>query len=179
MSMLRIYRRTARLACAAVVGALTVIAFGAAPASATVVHHVEGSFKGSEVPGGLSGWLASAAVDQSTGAVWVTESNVFGAGQGVVDRFDENGVYGLTGVQIVGSETPQGSFAMQLFSGTAVDNSAGPNKGDVYVADTEHGVVDRFSAAGAFLCQITGKVPVSAEEIAHECAGARYGPRAP
>src|SRR5665811_469433 len=115
--------------------------------------------------------------DRSNGDVYVTESNVFGVGQNVVDKFDETGKY--AGVQITGANFPgQETFAFGFFSGVAVDNSTGLNKGDLYVADTGHGAVDRFSAAGAFLCQITGKTPVSAEEIAHQCNGAS-GSRTP
>jgi DNA-binding beta-propeller fold protein YncE len=59
-----------------------------------------------------------------------------------------------------GGETPAGSF---LAGGVAVDNSAGPSAGAVYVEDPTgspfpHQVVDKFASAPAsgFLCQITG-----------------------
>jgi hypothetical protein len=152
---------------------LAVLTAIVAPASATIVPHEKiGSFNGADAPGGPFGaWLTSDAVDQSNGDVYVTESEAFGffgPAHNVVDKFDEAG--GYAGVQITGAKIPgQETFAFGFFPGVAVDNSAGLNKGDVYVADTQHGVVDRFSAAGAFLCQITGKTPVSAEEIAHEC----------
>ena len=147
------------------------LAVGTGTAAAKIIHHKEGSFNGAEAPGGpLGGILPGDAVDQANGDVYVLESNFFGLGQGFIDKFEETGKY--AGVQITGAGTPQSSFAFGIGSGVAVDNSLGAHKGDVYVADTEHGVVDRFSSSGVFECQITGKTPVSAEEIAHECDGA-------
>ena len=156
--------------------ALAAFTVAVAPAAATIAPHEKiGSFNGADAPGGPFGsWLSSDAVDQSSGDVYVTESEAFGffgPAHNVVDEFD--GAGGYAGVQITGAKIPgQETFAFGFFPGVAVDNSAGVNKGDVYVSDTQHGVVDRFSAAGVFLCQITGKAPVSAEEIAHECNGA-------
>ncbi len=49
-----------------------------------------------------------------------------------------------------GSETPAGSLGNA--NGVAVDSGTG----DVYVADIAHDVVDKFTAAGVYLCQITG-----------------------
>jgi DNA-binding beta-propeller fold protein YncE len=50
--------------------------------------------------------------------------------------------------QFDGSLTPQGSFIAQ---GVAADQTTG----DVYVADSAHGVVDVFNAAGGYLSQLT------------------------
>ena len=50
-----------------------------------------------------------------------------------------------------GGGTPAGSFVPR---GIAVDNSAGAFRGDVYVVDTSHNVVDRFSASGIYQAQI-------------------------
>ncbi len=150
--------------------ALSALALAGAPAGAKVVHQSEGSFDGSDAPEGpLGGFLVSAAVDQGSGDIYVLESNFFGLGKGVIDKFDAKGVY--AGVQITGAGTPQGSFGLGFGSGVAVDNSLGVNNGDVYVADTEHGIVDRFDKEGKFVCQITGKTPVSIEEQEHECNG--------
>jgi SMP-30/Gluconolactonase/LRE-like region len=57
-----------------------------------------------------------------------------------------------------GSETPAGSFAEEDV-GLAVDNSSGPNSGDVYVADTGNSVVDRFGAGGEYLGQLNVSTP--------------------
>jgi hypothetical protein len=144
---------------------------GAAPSGATVIHHKIGSFTGSDAPGGPFGVLLSSdAVDQSSGDVYVTQSGAFG-GENVVDKFNEAGEYAgvqLTGPKIAGQET----FSFGFFPGVAVDNSSGSNKGDVYVADAGHHAVDRFSAIGTFLCEITGKTPISKEEQEVECHGA-------
>ena len=75
------------------------------------------------------------------------------------------------GVEITGvaSAVPgQETFAFGGGSGVAVDSSAGVNKGDVYVADTGHGVVDRFDETGKFVCQITGKAAATPEEETQE-----------
>jgi hypothetical protein len=139
-------------------------------ATAKVTHPLVSSFNGGEAPlGPLGPPLASDAVDQGSGEVYVLEANLFGlVGHDVVDKFDENGVY--AGVQIVG--TPRESFAFGVASGVAVDNSLGANNGDVYVADTGHDAVDRFDSEGNFVCKITGKTPISTEEVEDECAGA-------
>ena len=170
---LRSARPVLALACALGVWLLLAVS----PAAAKVVHQSEGSFNGSERPTfeSFQGTLPSDAVDRSSGDVWVTEAKFFGflGKADAVDKFNAKGEY--ANVQITGEGTPQGEFAFGagLFPGIAVDNTAsGPHKGDLYVSDTEHGVVDRFSSSGAFECQITGKMPISAEEITHECNGA-------
>jgi hypothetical protein len=143
---------------------LAALTFGVAPAAATIMPHQKlGSFTGSDAPGGPFGiLLPSDAVDQSNGDVYVTESGAFG-GQNVVDKFDESGNY--AGVQLTGAKIPgQETFAFGFFPGVAVDNSTGPIKGDVYVSDTGHGVVDRFTSTGEFLCQISGEETPSANE---------------
>ncbi len=46
----------------------------------------------------------------------------------------------------------------------AVDNSTNPldpSKGDVYVVDDGYHVVDKFTASGAYLGQVTGTSPTS------------------
>jgi hypothetical protein len=161
--------------------AVSALALAAAPASAKVVHRSEGSFNGSDAPGGpLGPLLTSDAVDQGSSDVYVLESNAFGLGKGVIDKFDKNGVY--AGVQITGTPIPgQESFAFAFFnSGVAVDNSLGVNNGDVYVADTEHGVVDKFDKEGKFVCQITGLKPGTPKEEEREekygCAGKAGSP---
>jgi DNA-binding beta-propeller fold protein YncE len=148
------------------------LALSAAPATATVIHKELGSFTASEAPGGSFGaLLPSDAVDQSTGDVYVLESAAFGGEKNVIDRFNQAGEYAelqLTGSKIKEHET----FAFGASSGVAVDNSEGVAKGDVYVADTGNGAIERFSAAGKFLCQITDKKPVTEAQIKHECNGA-------
>jgi hypothetical protein len=140
-------------------------------ASATVIHNFEGLFNGSESPGGGAGTVLAAAVDDSSGP---SAGDVYLAGVSSVVKLNPDGTY--AGTEITGSGTPQGSFSLvsgSAFIGTvAVDGSAGPNSGDVYVTDPEHGVVDKFGETGTFICQITGKTPADLAEEEAECAGA-------
>jgi hypothetical protein len=161
--------RVATLAVALVVGMLLL----AAPASAKYTHHFETSF-GEEAFSRVGALAVDNSAGPSAGDVYV--GGLSSPGPSVVDKFDEDG--NSTGVEITGAETPQGSFGLFNFEtfeasrGVAVDGSAGANAGDVYVADLEHGVLDRFDEAGKFLCQITGKVPSTTAEKEAECAGA-------
>ena len=173
MTASRIRPALVALACALCACLATV----AVPAAATVIHNKEGSFNGSERPtlGAFSYFLPSVAVEESTGDVWVTESKIFGfyGNAFAVDKFNAKGEY--AGVQLTGAGTPQNefSFGAGFAAAIAVDNTAsGPRRGDLYVSDTGNGVVDRFSDSGTFECQITGRAPSTAEEIAHECNGA-------
>lgn len=61
-----------------------------------------------------------------------------------------------------GHETPAGSFGRA--EGVAVDAATG----DVYVSDVTNNVVDKFTATGTYLCQITGNSVPSLSE----CNGA-------
>ncbi len=89
------------------------------------------------------------AVDPADGDVYLASTK-----PGVVTKFDSSGVFQL---QITGSETPQGSFAPY---GVAV--GAG---GDVYVSDSEHKVIDRFTSAGKYIEQFSssGNVLLAAD----------------
>jgi hypothetical protein len=162
------------LSCGALLGV------GAVPAAAKIAHKSEGSFNASETVGGSFGYLLALSVDNSTGP---SAGDVYVGGLSLINfssyvyKFDANGKY--TGVELNGSETPGGSFAFISIStlkgsrGLAVDSSSGANKSDVYVADAEHLVIDRFSESGKFLCEITGKeyASLSSTEKAAECAG--------
>jgi hypothetical protein len=150
----------------------------ATPAVALVTHRLIARFDGGEAPGGpFTGSLRAAAVDDSAGAssgdVYVGEEHEVeeeDEEEGyvtVIDKFSAAGAY--AGVQIDGAETPQGSFALftrttHRSSGIAVDPSTGVDAGDVYVADIEHGVVDKFTETGQFVCQITGAATPSIAE---------------
>src|SRR6185312_11097069 len=72
-------------------------------------------------------------------------------GNSRIEKFDAEGKYIS---QITGAETPAGSFSQAR--DIAVDNSAGPAKGDLYVTDVGHAAIDVFSSAGQYLSQITG-----------------------
>jgi hypothetical protein len=146
--------------------------------AAHIVHSPEGSFDGADAPGGPFQHVLGIAIDNSGGG---SDGDAYIAGTaeagetltGTVYKFDENGSY--TGVELNGADTPQGSFSFVAAHGIfalsldalAVDSSEDANSGDVYVADAEHGVVDRFSDSGEYLCQITGRPTPSGSE----CAG--------
>ncbi len=153
-----IVQRRRFLGVAAAVALATAI--GAPGASGSVTRQAELTFDGSN---GLGQPVVTAAVDNSNGP---NLRDVYtGLASGVVLRFDEIGAY--TGLKITGKKTPQKSFSLvkaPFTSDIAVDSSGGETAGDVYVADIEHGVVDRFDTEGRYVCQITGSATPSKSE---------------
>lgn len=121
-----------------------------APAQAGIVHVFAGTF-GSEGSG--SGQFKSPvgiAVNDSTHDVYVADR-----GNKRVEEFNSTGSAVLG--EFNGSAAPTGPFAEP--TGIAVDNSEDPldpSAGDVYVIDAPNGVIDKFTAAGAYVGQLTG-----------------------
>jgi hypothetical protein len=145
---------------------LATFVFGAPVASAKIVHEEVGSFE-------VEGFALDIAADRSGGP---SNGDVYTADYpaNAVVKFSSTGTPLAT---ITGTETPAGSFGFVnfntfTFSGIAIDSSGSVNKGDLYAADIEHNVVDKFDQTGKFICQITAKTPVSSEEQEHECNGA-------
>lgn len=135
---------------------------------ALVTHSFEGSFNGSEAPEGPFANMLAVATDDSAGP---SSGDVYAAEAGGVDKFEPDGTY--AGTRITGEESPQGSltlisFATLVTGAVAVDPSSGVNSGDVYVTDVAHGMVDKFTESGKFICQISG----ATEPSTAECAGA-------
>ncbi len=100
-------------------------------------------------PGSGNGQLSGPegmAVDDSTGDVYVVDT-----GNERVEEFSAEGAYIS---QFNGSETPVGSFSN--LGGVAVDDSMDAAKGDVYVIDQGHNVIDVFDSSGKYLSQIVG-----------------------
>jgi NHL repeat len=142
------------------------LSLGSASAFAVAEPHPKmGEFGSFSDPNGI-------AVDESTGDVYVAD-----IGTQTVHRFDESGnpvnftagagigSNALTGIPAQ-SGKPAESFSFPNVYGTpaaiAVDNSrspADPSAGDLYVMDAGHGVIDKFSASGEYLSQITGFTP--------------------
>jgi hypothetical protein len=153
------YRRIVG-AIAAVLLALSALALAAPASDAILTHRLLSSFDGSN---GTEQPAVAGAVDNSKGP---SGGDVYvGLLNGTIFKFDATGAY--AGVEITGAETPQGSLSLLAFpftAGIAVDGSAGVDAGDVYVADIEHGVVDRFDEAGHYLCQVTGTETPSLSE---------------
>ena len=137
----------------AVVGGLVCV--WCAPALGQRMHAFSFSF-GSEGAGdGQVMGPGALAVNEETGVMYVVDR-----GNGRVEVFSASGAY--VG-QFNGSASPTGAFAWPPGGGdvpegeVAVDNSSNPldpSKGDVYVLDTGHGVIDKFGADGAYIGQV-------------------------
>jgi NHL repeat-containing protein len=116
------------------------LAFSGYPGVPNALFGAQGSGAGQ-----LSGPVG-VAVDESSGDVYVAD-----AGNNRVEELGAEGKYVAT---IAGGETPAGSFSDP--SGVAVDNSSSPGKGDLYVMDVGHHVIDVFNSSGKYLSQIRG-----------------------
>ncbi|HWX45039.1 MAG TPA: hypothetical protein VNY52_06925 [Solirubrobacteraceae bacterium] len=129
-----------------------------APALAQREHVFSKAF-GSEGAGdGQLSRPGALAVNDETGDVYVIDR-----GNGRVEIFSATGAYVS---QFNGSAAPTGpfSFAGKPESSIAVDNSTNPldpSKGDVYVVDDGHNLIDKFSSSGAYIGQVTGRSPSS------------------
>jgi DNA-binding beta-propeller fold protein YncE len=115
----------------------------------------QSEINGVSIPTGpFSAFACNSAVDDTTGDVYVADS-----GTDVVYVFDALGSWIATlngsGAPVEGEttagKTPQGSFG-----GGYVHVATDPASGDVYVADSGDGVVDRFNSANEYQSQLTG-----------------------
>ena len=111
----------------------------AAPASASYCHLFVKSF----TPAGGFGFPLGVAINQSTEEVYVTDYY-----NGTVYAFEASGAPDPTHPQLLKAPPATGPFPMSNPYGIAVDNSAGPNAGDIYVAQAGGGEVDQFSPGG-------------------------------
>lgn len=151
---------------AAVLGLLLVISLVlSAPAFAGTSYEPAGSFGAPGAGPGQFHEPAGVAVNDSTGDVYV-----YDAGNRRVEWFSHDGSK-LEG-ELNGSTSPTGAFTAPasisehaahgtLFN-LAVDNAPlSPSAGDVYVVDPGSNVIDKFTASGAYVSQLTGfKLPV-------------------
>jgi hypothetical protein len=150
--------------------ALAAFVFTAAPAQAN--YGIVSSFGSFVNPQDVT-------VDRATGDVYVIDIGAtpqavykFDAAGNPVD-FSALGTNALTGQAGSPDETPQGGFS--FFEGApataevAVDSSAGPTHGDIYVADMLHQVVDIFGSDGKYLGQLTGPVGGVGENLGDPC----------
>jgi hypothetical protein len=96
--------RPARLVLALAAALVAWLALADGPAQAKIVHTFEGSFNGSDAPGGPFHSILGAATDASGGTshgdTYIAVSNLLEGGASVVDKFHEDGSY--AGVQITG-----------------------------------------------------------------------------
>jgi len=121
--------------------ALGALALTASPAMATKIHVLSTSFT---LPGSAA--PLEPAIDQSTGEVYVSSP-----GNGTVYAFEESGVPAVPAeLTKADGSTP---YPFSNPQGLAVDNSTGPNKGDIYVADYNLGNVTQFNPTGARTAQ--------------------------
>jgi hypothetical protein len=135
------------------------LAFSSVPALAGTGYRFDLSF-GESGPGeGQFSEAGGVAVNQTSEDVYVIDE-----GNNRVERFDAKGNY-------LGQFNGSGEASEPLSSpgGIAVDNSCYyhepltatecktlyPSNGDVYVVDTGHNVIDKFSAEGAYIGQLT------------------------
>lgn len=124
-----------------------VLALSSASAEAKLVHVYSSSFSGS----GASALSepAGVAVNEETSDVYVVDK-----GHDRVEELNATGTVVLG--EFNGATAPTGAFEDP--EAIAVDNSGDPldpSAGDVYVADVGHSAIDKFSATGAYLGQIT------------------------
>src|SRR5258708_1831356 len=140
------------------VSACVALVLGTAPALATRGHVLSTQFGEActAEPCGPGQFKepSGVAVDEATGQVYVLDQ-----GANRVERFSAAGVYEA---QFDGSGTPAKAFAFGselLTAGIAIDNSTNslldPSAGDIYVTDSGHKVVDKFSSTGSYLGQLT------------------------
>jgi hypothetical protein len=124
--------------------------FWSVPAQAKTVHVLAGSFGSKGSASGQFEGPVGIAVNDTTHDVYVVDS-----GDNRVEEFNFTGSTVIG--ELTGSGAPTGSFSDP--TQIAVDNSENPldpSKGDVYVVDSGHDVVDKFSPTGAYEGQLTG-----------------------
>ncbi len=138
-----------------------------APVFAANQHSLVGSFGGKGSGDGQFNTPAGVAVNGSTGRVYVVDS-----GNDRVEYFSAAGQYEG---QFDGSTTPAVSFSFTrsepyeletsglgdevVLDSVVVDSSTSagdPSKGDVYVIDRGHDVIDKFNATGSYEGQLAG-----------------------
>ena len=97
------------------------------------------------------------AVNEATGDVYVVDK-----GNNRVEYFNSAGIFQhqFNGTEIDGVPAGAGKEAPAKFSepeAIAIDNdSMSSSHGDVYVTDTGHDVIDKFSPSGSYIAQLTG-----------------------
>jgi NHL repeat len=143
----------------------SVLMLCAGSASAFEYRHL-GQFGAPGVDAGQFTQPGGVAIDQSTHSVYVADT-----GNSRVEKFDAAGQFIAAWGWAVADGNPQSeicTIACQAgLAGTgqgqfdrpleiAVDNSAGPSRGDVYVADEAGAVVEKFTSEGFYLSSIVG-----------------------
>jgi hypothetical protein len=137
--------------------ALGVLGLASVPALARQVHYYSKSFGTAGSGAGQLSEPSGVAVSE----VGASSGDVYAIDQGN-DRVEVFGPEGAYISQFNGAATPAKSFSWQnspfMPETIAVDNSTNPldpSKGDVYVTDSGNRAIDKFTAAGGYLGQIT------------------------
>ncbi|HUN78441.1 MAG TPA: NHL repeat-containing protein [Solirubrobacteraceae bacterium] len=155
---LRSLRSTALVAVSTMVaGAL----LWSAPAHALNRHIFSGSFGTAGSEAGQLKAPKGIAVNDVTHDLYVVDSGNnrverFTSGGAYLGQFNGGGTYEVEGRVEQGAAAPTGALANP--TRIAIDNSGNPldpSDEDVYVVDRGHNVIDKFSAAGAYIGQIT------------------------
>ncbi len=131
------------------------LADGGETARAASRYQLESSFGTEGLGSGEFMTPFGAAVQRSTGDLFVADE-----GNHRIQVFDPEGQFLA---QLTGTEVTVDGGNFSEATGVAVDNSAGVSGGDIYVADKNHGVVDKFQPNGpnpsegyTYVCQLTG-----------------------
>jgi hypothetical protein len=129
----------------------------AGPAWAAGEIRFSGSFGSAGSANGQFKEPSGVAVDEASGDVYVVDK-----GNNRVEYFSSTGTFEhqFNGTEIDRAPAGAGSQAPAKFSAPeaiAIDNdSTSPSYGDVYVTDTGHEVIDKFSPNGSYIGQLTG-----------------------
>jgi len=113
------------------------------PSSAHPYLHSFGSFSNA----------AGTAIDHATGDVYAFDIHQ-DIGPGDIYKFDSAG-HTVTSFGASGRLSVPGAIGFyEIPVGIAVDNSSGPNHGDLYVPDCEYGIVKQYSPQGVHIADI-------------------------
>jgi DNA-binding beta-propeller fold protein YncE len=173
----------ARMSALVVLISLCILGGGLAISSAALAargHVFEKSFgtpcASGPCPGGALKEPSGVAVDEAAGGVYVADKGNdrverFSAAGAYLGQFDGSGSFEVEGKVESGAAAPTGR--LEGPDGVAVDNSTSsedPSAGDLYVVDSGHGVIDKFTAEGAYLGQIegTGTTTFAEQEVVPE-----------
>jgi len=127
----------------------------ASPAQAFQTHLFSKSF----APEGGFSFPLGVAINQSTEEVYVSDYNT-----GVVYAFESSGAADPLHPKLSEALPGHGAYRFTNPYGVAVDNSAQPTHGDIYVADAGSGEVTQFNASGIR----TSQAPITVANVPAE-----------